>query len=57
MIIKRKVAFLTTIFPMNKKYLCDFFDSLQTQTDKNFDVVIVNDGYDDFRKFKNKYKC
>lgn len=52
----KAVAFLTTIFPMNEKYLCDFFDSLQAQTDKNFDVVIVNDGYDDFEKFKNKYK-
>lgn len=52
----KKVAFLTTIFPMHEKYLYDFFDSLQDQTYKNFDVIIVNDGYNNFEKFKNKYK-
>lgn len=45
-----KTAFLTTIFEMNKKYLNDFFKSLKNQTYKNFDIIVVNDGYKDFEK-------
>ena len=51
-----KTAFLTTIFPMDKKYLYDFFDSLSNQTYKNFDIVVVNDGYNKFDEIKEKYK-
>ncbi len=50
-----KIAFLTTIFPMNEKYLFDFFDSLKNQTNRNFVVIVVNDGYKDFEKIKLKY--
>jgi len=49
------VAFLTTIFPMEKHFLMDFFDSLVEQTYKFFDVVVVNDGYKNFDKIKIKY--
>jgi len=49
------VAFLTTIFPMEEQFLIDFFDSLSKQTYKNFDVIVVNDGYEDFDKIKEKY--
>ena len=51
----KNVAFLTTIFPMKKQFLIDFFDSLSAQTYKDFDVVVVNDGYKDFEKIKEKY--
>lgn len=51
----QKVAFLTTIFPLPEQFLFDFFDSLQAQTYKNFDVVIVNDGYKNFGVFQQKY--
>lgn len=50
-----KTAFLTTIFPMDKQYLQDFFDSLKNQTDKNFDVIVVNDGYKNFEEIKSAY--
>lgn len=51
-----KVSFLTTIFPMNDQFLYDFFDSLKKQSYKKFDIVVVNDGYNDFEKIKNYYK-
>ena len=50
-----KVAFLTTIFPMQKKYLIDFFNSLEKQTYRYFDIIVVNDGYDDFNEIKKNY--
>jgi glycosyltransferase involved in cell wall biosynthesis len=51
-----KTAFLTTIFSTEEQYLYDFFDSLQNQTNTNFDVVVINDGYKDFEKIKTAYK-
>lgn len=53
--MNNKIAFLTTIFPMNNKYLYDFFNSLETQTYKKFDIIVVNDGYETFNFFKEKY--
>ena len=50
-----KIAFLTTIFPMKKQFLIDFFNSLNNQTHDNFDVVVVNDGYSNFNEIKLKY--
>lgn len=50
-----KTAFLTTIFPMNKQYLYNFFGSLLNQTYKNFDVIVVNDGYEEFQEIKTVY--
>ena len=50
-----KIAFLTTIFPMKEQFLIDFFESLVLQTDKGFDVVVVNDGYANFNEIKLKY--
>ena len=50
-----KIAFLTTIFPMKKQFLIDFFNSLNNQTYDNFDVVVANDGYSNFNEIKLKY--
>lgn len=55
MLSNKKVAFSTTIFPMEESYLHDFFASLQKQTYKRFDIVVLNDGYDDLEKFKYLY--
>ena len=44
----KKIAFLTTIFPMEEEYLKDFFNSLLQQTYKEFDILVVNDGYENF---------
>jgi hypothetical protein len=51
-----KIAFLTTIFPMEDEFLNDFFNSLENQTFKKFDVIVVNDNYENFKIIKDKYK-
>jgi glycosyltransferase involved in cell wall biosynthesis len=50
-----KISLLTTIFPMDIEYLYAFFDSLKNQTYKNFDVIVINDGYSNFQKIKKLY--
>jgi len=50
-----KVAFLTTIFPISKTYLFDFFNSIQKQTCKNFDVIVINDSYEGFDKIEQAF--
>ena len=51
-----RVAFLTIIFPMKNSFLFDFFDSLSNQTYKNFDIIVINDGYENFEKIKLNYQ-
>jgi glycosyltransferase involved in cell wall biosynthesis len=51
----QKVAFLTTIFPTKDEFLIAFFDSLEEQTYKNFDIIVVNDGYKNFEMLRQKY--
>lgn len=51
----KRIAFLTTIFPMDESFLYDFFDSLKVQTYNQFDLIVVNDGYSDFEKIKITY--
>ena len=53
--MSENIAFLTTIFPTNENYLYDFFNSLNRQTFKDFDVVVVNDNYKNFSKIKDKF--
>lgn len=50
-----KIAFFSTIFPMNEEYLFDFFNSLENQTHKDFNLIIINDGYKNFEKIKTVY--
>ncbi|WP_107849376.1 glycosyltransferase [Campylobacter concisus] len=52
---KKKIAFLTTIFPMEKSYLVDFFDSLLKQTFKKVDIIVVNDGFSNFDDIAKQY--
>jgi glycosyltransferase involved in cell wall biosynthesis len=52
----KNIVFLTTIFPMKEQFLIDFFNSLSRQTYDKFDVVVVNDGYDNFYDIKIKYQ-
>ncbi|MFT6986708.1 MAG: sugar O-acyltransferase (sialic acid O-acetyltransferase NeuD family) [Psychromonas sp.] len=52
---RKKIAFLTTLFPTELDYINDFFASLASQTLQNFDVVALNDGYSEFNKIKEKY--
>ena len=53
--MNQQIAFLTTIFPMQKEYLYDFFNSLKKQTYKEFDIIVVNDGYENFKELESKY--
>lgn len=53
---KNKIAFLTTVFPKNKNFLPDFFNSLENQSFKNFDVIVVNDGLKNFQNYKKNFK-
>lgn len=46
---------LTTIFPSSEGYFDDFFTSLQNQTIKDFDVLVINDGIKKFQSYKSKY--
>ena len=50
-----KVAFLTTVFPENEKFLKPFFNSLNKQTYKNYDLIIVNDNFKNINFYKNFY--
>lgn len=51
---KSNIAFLTTIFPASKPHLSVFFKSLQKQTKKDFDVIVINDGISNFEVGKYK---
>ena len=51
----KRIAFLTTIFPLDELYVVEFFDSLSMQTRKDFVLIVVNDGYKDFNEIKVKY--
>lgn len=53
--MSKKTAFLSTVFPIDESYLFDFLDSLNSQTYKDFDLIIVNDGYENFTRIKDKY--
>ena len=52
----QKIAFLTTIFPMKREYIYDFFNSLEQQTYKAFDIIVVNDGFENFEEIKKEYE-
>ena len=52
---RKRIAFLTTIFPTELSYVTDFFNSLSKQSFRWFDVIVLNDGYKNFSDIKNKY--
>lgn len=52
---KHRVAVSTTLFPMPKAFVDDFFSSLNSQTEKQFDVVVLNDGFDSLQHYIEQY--
>jgi len=52
---KSQTVFLTTIFPASEGFLHDFFRSLQSQTEGDFDVLVINDGVLGFDEYKGQY--
>ncbi|MEY8213822.1 MAG: NeuD/PglB/VioB family sugar acetyltransferase [Colwellia sp.] len=53
--VRKRIAFLTTIFPIDHSYVIEFFDSLSAQTRKDFELIVVNDGYINFEEIKASY--
>ncbi len=51
-----KTALLTTIFPASENFSEDFFNSLEKQTCKDFDIIVINDGVKNFQNIADKYK-
>ena len=51
-----RVAFLTTVFPMNISFLKEMLDSLVLQSFKSFDLIVVNDDLDEFDFIAKNYK-
>ena len=52
---KSNTVFLTTIFPEIERYLGDFFISLEKQTEKDFDILVINDGFKDFNNYTRRF--
>ncbi|HFF8524474.1 TPA: NeuD/PglB/VioB family sugar acetyltransferase [Providencia rettgeri] len=52
---KGKVAFLTTIYPINEIFVHEFMQSLSQQTYSHFDLIIMNDGFENLNSFKLLY--
>lgn len=52
---KNNTAFLTTIFPNSLGFLNEFLNSLSNQTDLNFDLLVVNDGVENFESYFEKF--
>lgn len=50
-----KIAFLTVVFPMEDDYVIDFFASLNSQTFKDFDLIVVNDKFKHLHKITNQF--
>ena len=53
---KSNTAFMTTVFPGCMIYFDAFIESLLLQTDKDFDLLIINDGVVNLVDYIEKYK-
>ena len=49
-------AVLTTLFTLEWEFVVDFFNSLNNQTHKDFEVLVVNDGFDKLDLIRDSYK-
>ena len=50
-----KTAVLTVVYEEVQSYINDFMNSLQKQTDTNFDLIIINDGFNQLEKFVSRF--
>jgi len=53
--MKNNTAILSVVYPGVEPYLSDFFRSLSKQTDKNFDLFLINDGLLDIGRFLEEF--
>ncbi len=52
---REKIAILGVVFPKVEAFIDEYLQSLEEQTVRCFDVIIINDGFDAFYSFKAKY--
>ncbi|RTR32536.1 NeuD/PglB/VioB family sugar acetyltransferase [Shewanella atlantica] len=52
---KKRTAVLTVIYPTDKRYIDDYCLSLVNQTDKYFDVLLMNDGFGSLDRLRVQY--
>ena len=52
-----KIAAITVFFPGVEKYLRKFLESLNNQTEKNFDLIVINDKYGNLEKIQKRFPC
>ena len=50
-----KTAVLTFVYQGVEPYINDFMNSLQKQTDTNFDLIIINDGFKQLEQFISRF--
>lgn len=50
-----KTAVLTVVYEGVEPYINDFMNSLQKQTDTNFDLIIINDGFKQLDQLLSKF--
>lgn len=48
---RNQVCFLSFIFPSNSLFLKNFFSSLELQDYQDFDIVLINDGFNNIENF------
>lgn len=52
---KKRIAVLGVVFPKIERFIDDYLSSLEKQTVKDFDLIIINDGFNNFIRFKTQY--
>ncbi|WP_237055925.1 glycosyltransferase [Microbulbifer sediminum] len=55
--MKNTVVIMSTAYPVDSYIARDFFTSLLNQSNKKFDILVVNDGYEGFHELKEEYKA
>lgn len=54
--MENKIVFLSVVFPLIERFLDNFFKSLEEQTTKDFDVIVINDGLKGFDAYKKRFR-
>ena len=55
-IARHEVSVLTTVYPGSEKYFNRFLESISSQTNKLFELIIINDGFNSLNAYLKQYK-